>query len=199
METVVCGPGPGRSLVTGLSLCLHSLRRARGPQQPLLLLGNHLLRVGREVQPQRAVHAHAGLPHGQGLGPEHGGEAHRDLPGGRGGLGLGNLGAPARAGDPTCLPCARNSWRGFPSYGGFRTPILWLETQSRAMKQLIPSRAAGPGAEGLPGPPPGSCVSPAPSALPEAGPCQACSLGNKEECDGTTCLNPQLRPFEPGL
>ena len=60
-----------------------SVRGAGGPEQPELLLRDHLEHLGREVQPQRALHDHAGLPVGEGVGPADGHEAHRDVPSAR--------------------------------------------------------------------------------------------------------------------
>jgi len=53
----------------------------RGSGEPLLLLGDHLLRVGRQVQPQWALPADQRLPHRQGVGLEHGQGPGGDVPG----------------------------------------------------------------------------------------------------------------------
>ena len=68
-------------LPLSLPLCLSSVRGARGPQRPFLLLRDHLVRVRRQVQPQRSLPAHQRLPDRQSLGPQHGEQAPRDLPG----------------------------------------------------------------------------------------------------------------------
>ena len=60
-----------------------SVRGAGRPDQPEFLLGDHLEYIGREVQPQRSLHDHAGLPLRQGLGPSDGHEADRNLSGPR--------------------------------------------------------------------------------------------------------------------
>lgn len=58
-----------------------SVRGARGPQRSLLLLRDHLLGVGRQVQPQWPLPAHQRLPDRQSVGPQHGEQTPGDVPG----------------------------------------------------------------------------------------------------------------------
>lgn len=62
-------------------LSLVSVWRAWRSRQQILLLRNHLLRVGRQVQPQRTLPADQRLPHRQGVGPEHGQGPSGDISG----------------------------------------------------------------------------------------------------------------------
>lgn len=76
--------GLKRLLLSSASLPLapsSSVRGARGPQRSLLLLRDHLLGVGRQVQPQWPLPAHQRLPDRQSVGPQHGEQTPGDVPG----------------------------------------------------------------------------------------------------------------------
>lgn len=64
-----------------ISLSFFSLRGAWGPKQPILLLWDHLLHLGREVQSQRTLYDDTWLPLRQSLGPQHGEQASGDVSG----------------------------------------------------------------------------------------------------------------------
>ena len=57
----------------------YSVRGARGPNQPQLLLRDHLVHLRRQVFQLRSLHDFARLPLRQGLGSPHGDEAHRNI------------------------------------------------------------------------------------------------------------------------
>lgn len=60
---------------------LFSLWRTWGSKQPVLLLGDHLLHLRREVQSQWTLYDDTGLPLSQSVGPQHGEQASGDVSG----------------------------------------------------------------------------------------------------------------------
>lgn len=69
-------------IITGIHLCLlSSVWGTWRSREPVLLLRDHFLCVGRQVQSQWTLFADQRLPHRQGVGPEHGQGPRGDIPG----------------------------------------------------------------------------------------------------------------------